>query len=66
MSSRPRPGLGPPRALRVASRTGSALAANGTASGKALLAELPDAEVTAIFAGSGGQEGQLRGAAGIT
>jgi len=39
------------RALRVASRTGSALAANCTASGKALLAELSDAEVTAIFAG---------------
>ena len=40
-----------PRALRVAARTGSALAANCTASGKALLAELSDAEVTAIFAG---------------
>ena len=40
-----------PRALRVASRTGSALAANCTASGKAMLAELPDAEVSAIFAG---------------
>jgi IclR family transcriptional regulator, acetate operon repressor len=40
------------RALRVASRTGSVLAANCTASGKALLAELPDAEVSAIFAGS--------------
>jgi IclR family acetate operon transcriptional repressor len=40
-----------PRALRVASRTGSVLAANCTASGKALLAELPDAEVSAIFAG---------------
>ena len=39
-----------PRALRVAARTGSALAANCTASGKALLAELPDAEVAAIFA----------------
>jgi DNA-binding IclR family transcriptional regulator len=39
------------RVLRVASRTGSALAANCTASGKALLAELPDAEVAAIFAG---------------
>jgi DNA-binding IclR family transcriptional regulator len=39
-----------PHALRVASRTGSALAANCTASGKALLAELPDAEVAAIFA----------------
>jgi DNA-binding IclR family transcriptional regulator len=40
-----------PRALRVASRTGSALAANCTASGKAMLAELSDAEVSAIFAG---------------
>ena len=40
-----------PRALRVASRTGSVLAANCTASGKALLAQLSDAEVTAIFAG---------------
>ena len=40
-----------PRALRVASRTGSVLAANCTASGKALLAGLSDAEVTAIFAG---------------
>jgi DNA-binding IclR family transcriptional regulator len=39
-----------PRALRVASRTGSVLAANCTASGKALLAGLSDAEVTAIFA----------------
>jgi DNA-binding IclR family transcriptional regulator len=39
------------RVLRVASRTGSALAANCTASGKALLAELPDAQVAAIFAG---------------
>jgi IclR family acetate operon transcriptional repressor len=39
------------RALRVASRTGSALAANCTASGKALLAALPDAEVSALFAG---------------
>jgi IclR family acetate operon transcriptional repressor len=39
-----------PRALRAASRTGSALAANCTASGKALLAELSDAEVSAIFA----------------
>ncbi len=38
------------RALRVAARTGSALAANCTASGKALLAELPDAEVSARFA----------------
>ena len=40
-----------PRALRAASRTGSVLAANCTASGKALLAELSDAEVSAIFAG---------------
>lgn len=39
------------RALRVASRTGSALAANCTASGKALLAELTDQEVSALFAG---------------
>jgi DNA-binding IclR family transcriptional regulator len=39
------------RALRVAARTGSVLAANCTASGKALLAELPDAEVSAMFAG---------------
>jgi len=39
------------RALRVASRTGSALAANCTASGKALLADLPDQEVSALFAG---------------
>ena len=39
------------RALRVASRTGSVLAASCTASGKALLAELPDAEVSAMFAG---------------
>jgi IclR family acetate operon transcriptional repressor len=40
------------RALRVAARTGSALAANCTASGKALLAELPDAGVTALFPGA--------------
>lgn len=39
------------RALRVASRTGSALAANCTASGKALLAALPDQEVSALFPG---------------
>ena len=39
-----------PRALRAASRTGSALAANCTASGQALLAELSVAEVSAIFA----------------
>src|SRR5882757_8718143 len=37
-----------PRALRVAARTGTTLAANCTASGKALLAELPDAEVAAL------------------
>jgi IclR family transcriptional regulator, acetate operon repressor len=40
-----------PRALRVAARTGTTLAANCTASGKALLAELADAEVTALFGG---------------
>lgn len=40
------------RALRVASRTGSVLAASCTASGKALLAQLPDAEVRAMFADS--------------
>src|SRR2546421_4579925 len=40
-----------PRALRVAARTGTTLAANCTASGKALLAELTDAEVTALFPG---------------
>jgi len=39
------------RALRVTARTGSVLAANCTASGKALLAGLPDAEVAARFAG---------------
>jgi len=39
------------RALRVASRTGSVLAASCTASGKVLLAALPDAEVAALFAG---------------
>ena len=38
------------RALRVASRTGSVLAASCTASGKALLAALPEAEVSAMFA----------------
>ena len=41
-----------PRALRVAARTGTTLAANCTASGKALLAELPDDEVSALFAGT--------------
>lgn len=40
-----------PRALRVASRIGSVLAASCTASGKALLAELPDAEVSELLAG---------------
>jgi IclR family acetate operon transcriptional repressor len=39
------------RALRVAARTGSVLAANCTASGKALLAALPEQEVSALFAG---------------
>ena len=39
------------RALRVAARTGAVLAASCTASGKALLAELPDGEVSAMFAG---------------
>jgi DNA-binding IclR family transcriptional regulator len=39
------------RALRVAARTGSSLAANCTASGKALLAALPDAQVRTLFAG---------------
>jgi DNA-binding IclR family transcriptional regulator len=39
------------RALRVASRAGSVLAASCTASGKALLAELPDDELSAMFAG---------------
>ena len=38
-----------PHALRVAARTGSALAATCTASGKALLAALPDGEVAALF-----------------
>ena len=40
------------RALRVASRVGSVLAASCTASGKALLAELPDADLAAMFDGS--------------
>ena len=39
------------RALRVAARTGTTLAANCTASGKALLAELSDAEAAALFPG---------------
>jgi IclR family acetate operon transcriptional repressor len=43
-----------PRALRVAARTGATLAAHCTASGKALLAELPDAQVTALFGGPAG------------
>jgi IclR family acetate operon transcriptional repressor len=38
------------RALRVAARTGAASAANCTASGKALLAALPEPEVSAMFA----------------
>jgi IclR family acetate operon transcriptional repressor len=38
------------RALRVAARTGSALPASCTASGKAMLARLPEAEVAALFA----------------
>jgi IclR family transcriptional regulator, acetate operon repressor len=37
------------RALRVAARTGAALPANCTASGKAMLAVLPEAEVAAMF-----------------
>jgi DNA-binding IclR family transcriptional regulator len=37
------------RALRVASRTGAALPANCTASGKAMLAALPESEVAAMF-----------------
>jgi DNA-binding IclR family transcriptional regulator len=40
-----------PRALRVSARTGSALPAHCTASGKALLAGWPDAEVAALFPG---------------
>jgi len=44
-------GIESSRALRVASRTGAVLAASCTASGKALLAELPDTEVSAMFAG---------------
>ncbi len=42
-----------PRALRVASRTGTALAANCTASGKALLAQLPADEAAALLGGGG-------------
>jgi IclR family transcriptional regulator, acetate operon repressor len=37
------------RALRVAARTGATLPANCTASGKAMLAVLPEAEVAAMF-----------------
>jgi len=37
------------RALRVSARTGTALPANCTASGKAMLAALPDSEVPALF-----------------
>ncbi|HEX6933920.1 MAG TPA: IclR family transcriptional regulator [Streptosporangiaceae bacterium] len=37
------------RALRVAARTGAALPANCTASGKAMLAALPESEVIALF-----------------
>ena len=42
------------RALRVAARTGTALAANCTASGKAMLAALPAPELAALFPGSPG------------
>jgi DNA-binding IclR family transcriptional regulator len=41
------------RALRAAARTGTALPANCTASGKAMLAALPDSEVAALFGGPG-------------
>jgi IclR family transcriptional regulator, acetate operon repressor len=41
------------RALRVAARTGSALPANCTASGKAMLAALPESELAALFGESG-------------
>jgi IclR family transcriptional regulator, acetate operon repressor len=37
------------RALRVAARTGTALPANCTASGKAMLAALPDSQVAELF-----------------
>jgi len=37
------------RALRVAARTGAALPANCTASGKAMLSALPESEVSALF-----------------
>ena len=42
------------RALRVAARTGTALAANCTASGKAMLAALPAPELAALFPGGPG------------
>jgi IclR family acetate operon transcriptional repressor len=42
------------RALRVAARTGTALPANCTASGKAMLAALPAAELAALFPGGAG------------
>lgn len=38
-----------PKALRVAARTGGTLAANCTASGKAMLAELSDRDVAGLF-----------------
>lgn len=41
------------KALRVASRTGTTLFANCTASGKAMLARLDDSEVKALFSGHG-------------
>jgi len=43
------------RALRVAARTGAALPANCTASGKAMLAALPEPEVATLF----GEPGSL-------
>src|SRR5262249_23600000 len=39
-------------------RTGTALPANCTASGKAMLAELPDQEVLSLFPGDGALPGQ--------
>jgi IclR family transcriptional regulator, acetate operon repressor len=48
------------RALRVAARTGAALPANCTASGKAMLAELPDAEVAALFSDAAALPGLTR------
>jgi DNA-binding IclR family transcriptional regulator len=47
-----------PRMLRVAARTGTALPANCTASGKAMLAELPDQEVLSLFPGDAALPGQ--------